>query len=120
MDEPEAHDYDAAWQYLSLLMGPQTCDGTVAALRNATLVTRKPKDIIRASGLKVLPKSELHVAKDLRKIKSDTPVSPVLLVRTPSGLQIADGYHRVCAVFHVDVDADIPCKLVSPTKGTFG
>ena len=44
------------------------------------------------------------------------PLSPVLLVRgraaagTP--LVVADGYHRICASYHLDEDADIPCRLV--------
>jgi len=28
-------------------------------------------------------------------------------------LQIADGYHRVCASYHVDENTDIPCRLVA-------
>ena len=27
-------------------------------------------------------------------------------------LQIADGYHRVCASYHLNEDTDIPCRLV--------
>jgi hypothetical protein len=27
-------------------------------------------------------------------------------------LTIADGYHRVCASYHLDEDADVPCRLV--------
>ena len=44
-------------------------------------------------------------------------LSPILLVRgaadgsTP--LQIADGYHRVCASYVTDENTDIPCRLVS-------
>jgi hypothetical protein len=26
-------------------------------------------------------------------------------------LQIADGYHRICASHHLDEDADIPCRI---------
>ena len=118
MDEPEAHDYDAAWAFLSLLVSPEVCTRTVQLLRDASLVKRKAKDIIRASRLEVLPEHEAHVANDLAKIVSGRLVSPVLLVRTPGGLQVADGYHRVCAVHHFDVDEDIPCKLVSLSHGS--
>jgi uncharacterized protein (DUF1015 family) len=31
--------------------------------------------------------------------------------RTASKLVIADGYHRLCAVYKVDEDAMIPCKI---------
>jgi len=27
-------------------------------------------------------------------------------------LIVADGYHRICASYHLDEDADIPCRLV--------
>jgi hypothetical protein len=26
-------------------------------------------------------------------------------------LEIADGYHRICASYHLDEDADIPCRM---------
>jgi hypothetical protein len=28
-------------------------------------------------------------------------------------LQIADGYHRICASYHLDEDADIPCRMAA-------
>jgi hypothetical protein len=41
----------------------------------------------------------------------------VLLVRGDlalgQALQIADGYHRVCASYHIDENTDIPCRIVS-------
>ena len=57
----------------------------------------------------------------LEKIQGK-PLSPVLLVRGDVGrdvpLTIADGYHRVCASYHLDENADIPCHLVdlSPSR----
>jgi hypothetical protein len=30
-------------------------------------------------------------------------------------LTIADGYHRVCASYHLDENADIPCHLADLT-----
>jgi hypothetical protein len=26
-------------------------------------------------------------------------------------LVVADGYHRICASYHLDEDAEIPCRL---------
>jgi hypothetical protein len=75
------------------------------------------KDILRASALPLLAANDHEVAKDLSKVKSGTKLSPVLLVRgTP--LWIADGYHRVCASYHLDEDAAIPCRIVA--RGTEG
>jgi hypothetical protein len=41
-------------------------------------------------------------------------MSPLLLVRDQANgkLTIADGYHRLCAVYGFDEDALIPCKIV--------
>jgi len=37
----------------------------------------------------------------------------VLLVRGQP-LLVADGYHRVCASYHLDENADIPSRVVDP------
>ena len=53
---------------------------------------------------------------DLEKIKKGRQLSPILLVRgdltSDVALQIADGYHRVCASYHTDENTDIPVKIV--------
>ena len=58
-----------------------------------------------------------HVKADLRKISDGRKLSPILLVRGNAvdgfALQIADGYHRVCASYLTDENTDIPCRLVS-------
>jgi hypothetical protein len=115
--EPEAHDYDAAADYLSMLAETDAVDKTVAALKAAAPVFQKAKDILRAAGLKLLPETNVHVRSDLAKISDGKKLSPILLVRgsAVSGypLQIADGYHRVCASYLTDENTDIPCHLVS-------
>jgi hypothetical protein len=57
--------------------------------------------------------SNSHVEKDRRKILSGKKLSPILLVRGDSKVIIADGYHRMCAVYSIDEDALIPSKIVS-------
>lgn len=113
---PESHDFDAAEQYLSLVMPAQDAEKYRQLLEGSkrTLVTRKAKDILRASGLGVLPKSSVHVAKDLEKIAKGVKLSPVLLVRGnwTRPLLVADGWHRVNACEHYDENTDIPCVLV--------
>ena len=73
----------------------------------------KAKDIFRASRLSLLGVSNFHVKKDRKKIKAGQSLSPLLLVRdTNTGrVVIADGYHRLCAVYSFDEDAMIPCKI---------
>jgi hypothetical protein len=77
-------------------------------------VAFKAKDIFRASGLSLLGISNAHVAKDQRKIESEKALSPLLLVRDSSNgrVIIADGYHRLCAIYSYDEDALIQCKIV--------
>ena len=61
------------------------------------------KDLLRASCLQLLPRDNPHVSRDLKKIKKGTRLSPILAVRgdlnTGVAMQIADGYHRVCASY---------------------
>jgi hypothetical protein len=117
LDEPEAHDYDAAAAYLSMLAEKDAVDKTVAALKAAKPVYQKAKDILRAAGLALLTESNTHVSADLGKISAGKKISPILLVRGSAvggyALQIADGYHRVCASYLTDENTNIPCHLVS-------
>jgi hypothetical protein len=117
LDEPESHDFDAAANYLSMLGESAAVDKTVAALRKAKPLYRKAKDILRAAGLALLPETDAHVRADLAKISDGTRLSPILLVRGNAlasvPLQIADGYHRVCASYITDENTPIPCRLVS-------
>jgi indole-3-glycerol phosphate synthase len=117
LDEPEAHDYDAAADYLSMVAEPDTVAGTVDALKGATPTFRKAKDILRAAQLALLTETNVRVKGDLAKIGAGKKMSPILLVRgdfqTATPLQIADGYHRVCASYLTDENTPIPCRLVS-------
>ena len=94
----------------------------MAALKLAPSVRHQAKDLLRASGLALLPIDNVHVASDLAKIDRGEPLSPVLLVRGDFRrgvpLTIADGYHRVCASYHVNENADIPCLLVDHKVST--
>ncbi|MCW2750752.1 MAG: hypothetical protein JWR83_1862 [Aeromicrobium sp.] len=116
INDPSSHDYPAAGAYLSLLTDSQETTEIVAALESAETTHQKAKDILRASRLPLLGENNVHVAVELKKIKKGKPLSPILLVRGDLRegvpLQIADGYHRVCASYHVNEDTDIPCRLV--------
>ena len=111
---PEEHDYPAAESYLSLIYEKRAAARLVAKLRRAPAAQFKAKDIFRASGLSLLGVSNFHVAKDRRKIRAGRKLSPLLLVRDRARctLVIADGYHRMCAVYELDEDALIPCRIV--------
>ncbi len=112
--EPEEKDYPAAESYLRLIYPAARSATFVSALRKVECVKFAAKDIFRASGLSMLGVSNTHVRKDHQRITSGRAISPLLLVRDrPNGkVVIADGYHRLCAVYTFDEDAWIPCKIV--------
>jgi len=114
LEEPEEHDYPAATSYLNLIFESEKVLKLIEALKQAPINKFKAKDIFRASGLSLLGVSNSHVEKDTKKIKHGQALSPILLVRDEkqSKVIIADGYHRLCAVYRVDEDAIIPCKIV--------
>jgi hypothetical protein len=113
--DPDEHDFPAAASYLSLIADDDLVAEFVARLKSAPLVHYKAKDMLRASGLPLLGVDNPHVAADLAKANKGKALSPVLLVRgdLTCGLpaQIADGYHRVCASYHLDENTDIPCRI---------
>ena len=117
--KPEEQDFPAARDYLSLLVPDAVARQLVGKLRRASLVHRKAKDLLRASELPLLPANNVHVASDLKKARKGRKLSPTLLVRgdVRSGrpLLLADGYHRICASYYLDEDADIPCRIVDLT-----
>jgi hypothetical protein len=114
LNEPEAHDYPAAQSYLGLIYEDAVAATKVRQLQSAPVTRFKAKDIFRASGLSLLGISNAHVDKDRRKIADGQALSPLLLVRDPAHgkVVIADGYHRLCAVYALDEDSMIPCKIV--------
>ena len=114
LTQTEEHDYPAAGSYLCLIYAPQKVAALVQALRDADYTKFKAKDIFRASRLSLLGVSNSHVERDLHKIKNGVALSPLLLVRDENNAQvvIADGYHRLCAIYACHEDAEITCKIV--------
>jgi hypothetical protein len=116
LPKPESHDYQAAEDYLSLIMSPKKAADCRQRLSAAggDIAHRKAKDILRASRLALLDEKNKHVASDLLKVSSGQSLSPILLLRGDDEhpLIVADGYHRVCASYWIDENTDIPCVLV--------
>jgi hypothetical protein len=115
LEKPEDHDFPAAGDYLALLADSNTVKEVTDSLQRGTVVYKTAKDLLRAARLSLLPEDNPHVAADLTKIKKGTPLSPILAVRgdlaTGVALQIADGYHRVCASYYTDENTDIPVVI---------
>lgn len=116
-DEPDAHDYPAAADYLALVASPERVESMVAALQKAPVVTKKAKDLLRAARLLLLREDNAHVADDLSKVHKGEALSPVLVIQGDMAkgvpAQIADGYHRICASYLVDENTEIPCRIVA-------
>ena len=111
---PDEHDYPAAASYLSLIYEPDAVSGLIQKMQQSSMNTFKAKDIFRACGLSLLGISNTEVERDRKKIRQGVALSPLLLVRDSMNgkVVIADGYHRLCAVYKADDDAYIPCKIV--------
>jgi hypothetical protein len=110
-DDVADHDYAAAHAYLSLKLDERTTTRVVARLRKATLTSRRANDILRAAGLSPAPLEDPGVVKDIIKVIEGKQLSPVLVVTSPAGADIADGFHRVSLVYRVDPYGVVPLKL---------
>lgn len=114
LNEPEKHNYPAALSYLCLLYDEKAASTYIEQLQLGPIIEFKAKDIFRASGLSLLGISNVHIEKNRQKIESGHSISPLLLIRSliNGRVIVADGYHRLCAIYSYDEDAVIPCKIV--------
>lgn len=114
--KPEGKDYDAARRFLSLIYPGGGAQKLVNTMRKANPVEHAAKDLLRASGLPLLPREDVHVKDDLKKLHRGEPLAPVLLVQGDQARQralvVADGYHRICAICYYDEDAPVRCRIV--------
>jgi hypothetical protein len=112
--QPDNNEYAAAEKYLSLVFAKKETSKLVKKLKKAKTAKYHAKDILRASALPLLSPRDSLVKEAHEKILAGKRISPLLLVRhTPTGCVIlADGYHRLCSVYSMDEDAELPCKVV--------
>ena len=113
---PDEHDYLAALSYLSLILPRRHAERVVDALREEESCTYEASDLLRAAHLPLLPRDDPHVAQDLEKVRKGKALVPILLVGGDllknAPLVIADGYHRICAAYHINENLEIPCRIV--------
>ena len=102
---------------MSLLYSDAEAVKLLRALRKAKTSEYLAKDLLRACALPLLPRDEPHVDADLKRIHKGKSLPPVLLIRgaVTRGvpLTVADGYHRICAIYYYDANAPIRCRMVS-------
>jgi len=114
LPDVEEHDYPAAASFLGLIFNDEYVKFIINNLKTAPITEFHVKDVIRASGLAPLPLTNFHVNKDLKKINDGKSLSPILLVRDEANgkVTIADGWHRVCAIYLTNEDALVHVKIV--------
>jgi hypothetical protein len=113
LKEVERHDFSAGEAYLRLLFPAPVARERIASLKKVKVTVHAAKDILRASELAMLPQKDPDVARQLKKIQEGEKLSPLLVVRESghARLIVADGFHRLCAVNHLDPDEQVPCKI---------
>jgi hypothetical protein len=115
-DRSDEHDYLAAANYLSLLIDPDQAKKIAARFKKSPIAKYLAKDLLRASRLPLLPQENYHVKGDIKKVRKGDLLSPVLLLRgsieSDKPVIIADGYHRICASYYLNENAEVLCHLV--------
>lgn len=105
------HDYDAAYNYLTLKFDNKRAGQIVDRLKKTKLTSRRANDILRATGLVPLPLTDPGVRRDLVKLLSGEKLSPVLVYDQEPGADIADGYHRVSLAYSIDPFMSVPLRM---------
>lgn len=114
-DDPNKSNFPAALSYLTLIYDQDLASKIITQLENAPESEFAAKAIFRASRLPMIGISNHHMVDNRQKITDGKPMSPILLVRDirQGKVVVADGYHRLCAVYSYDEDAVVPCRIVS-------
>jgi hypothetical protein len=105
------HDYEAAYNYLSLKFDEKRATEVVDCMKKAKLSLRRANDILRATDLPALPLTDPGVQRDLLKLLNGEKLSPVLVCDQKPGADIADGYHRVSLAYNIDPFMMVPLRL---------
>ena len=105
------HDYEAAYNYLSLKFDAKRANEVVDRMKKADVTLRRANDILRATSLAALPLTDPGVQRDLLKLLNGEKLSPVLVSDQKPSADIADGYHRVSLAYNIDPFMSVPLKL---------
>lgn len=107
-------DLESAEEYLRLIFEPKDVKRAMSKLERhrSDIEKFKVRDILRASQNELKPETNEDVQKQFIKMFEGEPLVPILLVRKDHKLFIADGYHRMCAAYYLDEEAQMCCVLV--------
>jgi hypothetical protein len=109
---PKESNFLAAMSYLTLLLGGKKAEQYVKDLRMRTVERFAAKDVLRASRTQPLAETVEHVKTNLSKMAKGEEISPVLLCRHKGHLIIADGTHRISAIWHTEEDMMVHALIV--------
>lgn len=99
------------WQYITLLFSPSDADAIINDLTNASLTLRRANDILRAAELEPCEREDAAVLASIERLGEQGAIPPVYLVVAKRKLIIADGYHRVSAVYWSNDFVDVDCYI---------
>jgi hypothetical protein len=103
------HDYEAAYNYLSIKLDHKRATEAVDRMKKAKVTSRRANDILRATGLPPLPLTDPGIKRDLLTLLKGGKLSPVLVADEER--DIADGYHRVSLAYNIDPFMMVPLRL---------
>jgi hypothetical protein len=114
LPEPAEDTYQSAQTFLELMFRPKKARRWVKRLKKAGISQYAAKDILRASGTPMATIKAFDWKRQQEQIAHGDALSPILLIRQDDGgpLIIADGFHRMCALFATDQEVSVPCKIV--------
>ena len=104
-------DYAAALAYLTLRWDDERAQQAVERLRDVNVTARRANDLLRASRLDPAALDDPGVLKDLVRVAKGKRLSPILCVALETGLEVADGFHRLSAAYRLDPYGAVALKL---------
>jgi hypothetical protein len=111
LNDVAAHDFDAASAYLSLKLERNRRWLPSDAFARLRLPVAGPTTSCALATLWHCLWTTPGVRRDLLNAVSGKRLSPVLVVSTGDGGDIADGYHRVSLAYHLDPFGDVPLRI---------
>jgi hypothetical protein len=114
-DEPQERHFTRAKRYLELRFGEPIASAAEDALRRVPTKTFPVDDIMRAADRRPLPLADAGVQRVFQKVRDGQRIAPPLIVQTPNGNDVADGYHHLSLIYALDPRAEVPCRVARLT-----
>jgi hypothetical protein len=119
-DKLSSDDVKSSEGFLTLKYSEKAAEEIGALFQSAEVVMHRADDILRACGLHPLPVEDIGVRKYLVKLLTPgSNVPPVMIMNGAwmKGPMIVQGYHRTCATYWLDPDAEVACVIITSGGG---